>query len=193
MPEPRQSRAGFAPVVLAGLATAALTSVASGKAWYLASVDYKLMPGVRDPDKAADMPLALALSLVVLAGWGALLVSRGRLRRVVAAVALTAAAGVGACVVAAPITLPDRVRDQLPDGSADVSVSPTGWFLVAAVASVLSAAVLVVAWVRSPAWPSMSSRYDAPATRPADPGETDLWKALDEGHDPTEPADPQSP
>jgi hypothetical protein len=150
---------------------------------------------VPDPDKAADMPLALALSLVVLAGWGALLVSRGRVRRAVAGVALLAAAGVLVCVAVATFSLPDQVRDRLPGDSAGVDVSPTGWFVLAGVAGVLSAGVLVLAWLRSPQWPTMSSRYDAPGAEPAEiRSDTDLWKALDEGRDPTDPtAGPQPP
>jgi hypothetical protein len=192
MAEPRRTR--FGSIVLAGLATAALTAVASGKAWFRASIDYKLMPGVPDPDKAADMPLALALSLVVLAGWGTLLVSRGRVRRAVAGVALLAAAGVVACAAVAPFTLPDRVRGQLPAAPSGVGVSPTGWFITAAAAAVLSTAVLVLAWLRSSSWPTMSSRYDAPGTaEPEIRSDTDLWKAMDEGRDPTDNSGPRSP
>jgi membrane protease YdiL (CAAX protease family) len=174
--------------VLAGLATAALTSVSAGKPWFSAALDDKLVAGVRDSDRSADMPAALALALVVLAGWGAVLVTRGRFRRVVAAVALVAALGVLAAVVVAGFTLPDQVRENLPAGSGDVSVSPTGWFVTAAIAAVLSSAVLVRAWLQIPAWPTMSSRYDAPATGPdANATDTDLWKALDAGRDPTDP------
>jgi len=187
-------RAGFGPVVLAGLAAAALTAVASGKAWYAAATSAAALPGVPDADRTADMPLALALALVVLAGWGALLVSRGRVRRAVAAVGVLAAAGVVACVVSTPFTLPDQVRSRLPAGSATVGVHATGWFFTAAVAAVLSTVVLVLAWRRCPAWPTMSSRYDAPgASAPVTRTDTDLWKALDEGHDPTDPTTPPSP
>lgn len=190
-------RTAFASTVLAGLVTSALAAVASGKAWYVAAVDLKLTPGVPESDRSADMPLAVALSLVVLAAWGALLVGRGRLRRVVASIAILAALGVIACVVVAPFTLPDQVREQLPVATAATSVSPTGWYVTAAVASVLALLVLAVAWRRAPGWPTMSSRYDAPAARPTvDPATAaplDLWKALDEGHDPTDPADPASP
>jgi hypothetical protein len=31
----------------------------------------------------------------------------------------------------------------------------------------------------------MGSRYDAPGTRPREVAEQDLWRAIDEGHDPT--------
>jgi len=189
MAEPGPGRGSFVPVVLTGLLAAVLTSVASAKPWFTAAVDYRLMPGVPDAESRADMPLALALSLLVLAGWGALLVSRGRVRRAFATVAVAAALGVLGCVVAAPFTLPDDIRSRLLSGSEDVTISVTGWFVAAAAGGVVAAAALVVAWLRLPRWPTMSSRYDAPTAASAATAEaatpTDLWKALDEGRDPT--------
>lgn len=190
-------RTAFASTVVAGLLTSALAAVASAKAWYVAALDLKVAPGVPEADRSADMPLAVALSLVVLAAWGALLVGRGRMRRVVASVAILAALGVLACVVVAPFTLPGQVREQLPVATSATAVSPTGWYVTAAVAAALALLVLVVAWRRAPRWPTMSSRYDAPAAPatvdPATAAPLDLWKALDEGHDPTDPADTSSP
>jgi uncharacterized membrane protein (TIGR02234 family) len=94
-------------------------------------------------------------------------------------------------VAAAPTVIPDSLRDSAPGvGSADAS--PTGWYVIAAVSGVLSLGVLAVAWRRAPRWPTMSSRYDAPrhATAAAATSEpTQLWKALDEGVDPTDPDD----
>ena len=145
MAESAPPRTWFGPVVLGGLGAGALTSVCSGKPWFSAAIDYKLVAGAPEPETRADMPLALALSLVVLAGWGALLVTRGVVRRVVASVAMLAALGVVACLVTAPFTLPDRIRDQLPGPDAGVSVDPTGWYVTAAVVGVLSAASLVAA------------------------------------------------
>jgi hypothetical protein len=188
-----QQRGGMAAVVVGGLVTSAVTAVAAGKPWFRAASEDALVSGVRDSDRSADMPLALALSLVVLAGWGAVLVTRGRVRRAMAAVALVAAVGVVSCVVAAPFTLPDQVRENLPPGSDDAGVSMTGWFVASAVGAVLAAIVLGVAWLRSPSWPTMSSRYDAPATRSTGADDTDLWKALDAGHDPTDPSRPPGP
>ncbi|NUS51475.1 MAG: Trp biosynthesis-associated membrane protein, partial [Nocardioidaceae bacterium] len=68
-------------------------------------------------------------------------------------------------------------------GSVDTSVS--GWYVVALVAAVLTTAAFAVAVVRCPRWPAMGSRYDAPSARPAPTGEQDLWRAIDEGRDPT--------
>lgn len=189
MAESGTGRSAFVPVVLTGLLAAALTSIASAKPWFTAAVDHRLVPGVPDAESRADMPLSLALSLLVLAGWGALLVSRGRVRRVFATVAVAAALGVLGCVVAAPFTLPDDIRSRMLAGSEDVTISATGWFVAAAAGGVVAAAALVVAWIRLPSWPAMSSRYDAPTAASAATAEaatpTDLWKALDEGRDPT--------
>jgi hypothetical protein len=192
MPEARP-RTGFAPTVAAGLATAALAAVASAKPWFRLASDSPALPGVPPSERAIDMPLALALSLVVLAGWGVVLVSRGALRRVLVAVAVLAGLGLVACVATAPFGLPDDLRDALGPAATGVDVQPTGWFATAAVASLLSLATLLAGWRLAPRWPTMSSRYDAPATRAREAEETDLWKALDAGHDPTDPSTGTSP
>lgn len=193
MPEPRRL---FAPVVLAGVATAALGAVAAAKPWFTASLDAQQSVGVPDSATSADMPLALALALVVLAAWGVVLVGRTVARRVVLGLAALAGAGLVACLAVAPTSLPDQVRDQVGGEHGSFAVDPTGWYFAAAVAAVLGLVAVVAAWVLAPRWPTMSSRYDAPAGRrteaPAD--ETSLWKALDEGRDPTEDsADPGTP
>lgn len=189
-------RRTFLPVVVAGLAASGLTAVAAAKPWFSAAVAVKLQPGIREPDTAVDMPLALALALVVLAAWGALLVTRGAFRRLVAGLGGLAAAGVLACAALAPFRLPDQLRAQLGagrgSGLADVAVQPTAWYVTALVAGILSLGVVVAAWVLVPRWPAMGSRYDAPGARrttgPIDPEDPRAaWAALDEGRDPTNP------
>ena len=195
MPEPR---ATFVPVVGVGLASGTLAAVAASKPWV---VDTSHSAG-SDPlglvADAGEMPLALALSLVVLACWGVLLVTRGMVRRVVAVLALLVSVGLAITVVVGLSTLPDQVLAAVPEGaslSEEATVtSVTGWAWAAAVAAVVSvvATTLAVWWVGH--WPEMGSRYDAPgaggAETPADlpPEERtnlDLWKQLDEGRDPT--------
>jgi len=186
----RSPRGRFGATVLAGLATAALTSVASAKPWFRLDLPARLAVGP-ESGRSGDMPLALALSLVVLAGWGAVLVSRGRVRRVCASLSLLASVGVLVCVVTAPTVVPDSLRSTA-GVAATTGASATGWYVTAAVSGVLSLGVLVVAWRSAPQWPTMSSRYDAPthATSAAAPSEpTQLWKALDQGVDPTDPDD----
>ena len=122
------------------------------------------------------MPLAAALSLVVLACWGVLLVTRRTVRRVVAVLGLLAAAGLAATVVAGWLTLPDAVRDTIAEqtgvgrqrdragghhragsgrrpSAPSAPSSPPPWRS---------------RWV--PHWPEMGSRYDAPGAADADPG-----------------------
>jgi hypothetical protein len=189
-------RSGFAPTVGLGLATGALSAVASAKPWFRLASDSPARVGIPPQQSTIDMPLALALSLVVLAGWGALLVARGRLRRLFALLALAAALGVVACVASAPFLLPDDLRSTIGPTAVGAGVQPTGWLVTAAVVAVPSALSLAVAWRRAPAWPTMSSRYDAPAGRPAAssaPAPVDLWKALDQGDDPTDPEHTSGP
>ncbi len=191
-------RRTFGPVALLGIAAGALGAVAASNPWVVdaAATAADPVPGiaVADPVAAAgEMPLALALSLVTLAAWGVVLVSRGRLRRVVAGVGLLASAGLVATVVVGLLTLEERVTAAILErgpGSDVVAAEFTTWFLAAALSAVASlvAAALAVAW--SPAWPEMGRRYDAPGADPAEVApeqrsNLDLWKAMDEGHDPT--------
>jgi len=190
----------FGPVVLAGLAGGALAAVAGSNAWVVdaAAEAHQPIQGVSlaDPVEAAgEMPLALALGLVVLASWGVVLVTRGRVRRAVAVVGALAALGYAATVVTGLVTLPERVaeaaRETAAGGAADVTVAAWGWAAVLAAVLCVGASVLAVAWV--PQWPEMGSRYDAPgagpgggdATSPTERSHLDLWKSMDEGHDPT--------
>jgi uncharacterized membrane protein (TIGR02234 family) len=190
-----EPRATFVPVVGLGLAAGTLAAVAGSKPWV---VDTSL-PAGSDPlglvADAGEMPLALALSLVVLACWGVLLVTRGGVRRVVAVLALLAAAGLVVTVVVGLFTLPDQVLEAFPEGArrttdADIT-RETGWAWAAAVGAVLSvvSTALAVLWVGH--WPEMGSRYDAPGgasdreAPPEDASSLDLWKSIDEGRDPT--------
>ena len=183
-----RARSWFGPVVLAGLGSATLLAVAAARDWYHLG-GTRVALGVPESEQRADMPLALALALVVLASWGVVLVTRSRTRRAVLALAGVALAGVVACLVVAPFTLPDQIETALAPG-AGRTAGPTAAYVIACVAAVACLAITVVAWRLAPRWPTMGSRYDAPAARATDPGDTDLWTALDEGRDPTDGADP---
>ena len=182
----------FGPTVLVGLGGAVLAAVASGRDWATARGDaagVEVSASVAGSDTA---PLALALSLVALAAWGAVLVLRGRVRRIVAVVGALAAAGALAAVVDRFDGAQDDAGEAVTAAGAtgDVLVTAlSGWYWATGVGALLTLGALVVAVVRAPRWPAMGSRYDAPAARrqerQPDPSEQDLWRALDEGHDPT--------
>ena len=202
---PASKRRTFGPVVALGLVAGALGAWAGSKPW-VDGTGADSAPGAGSPDwgmtwgDVATSPLATALAFVVLACWGVLLVTRGRFRRAVAALSVLAGVGYAATVVWAPFTLPDHLVAQVRrrTGLTLDDTSLTGWYWLAVIAAllVLASTVLALRLVRT--WPEMGSRYDAPtgarggdrtgpAEAPADhPTENiDIWKALDEGRDPT--------
>jgi len=192
MAEQQTQPSRFGPVVLAGLGSAAVLAVASARDWFALGSDTKVGFGVPDDQLRTDMPLALALALVLLAAWGVVLVTGRRTRRLVLALAALAALGLLVCLVAAPFTLPDEIRSHLGGDGGGNRVGPTAAYVVSCVVAPLALAVVLLGWRFAPRWPEMSSRYDAPATSttPDVPAEDlvdrELWKALDEGRDPTE-------
>ncbi|WP_210651301.1 Trp biosynthesis-associated membrane protein [Nocardioides sp. SYSU D00065] len=196
MAEPSGSRRTFGPVVALGLVSAALAAYAGTKPWVTGDLSDTVPSGAATSwGEAGSSPLATGLALVVLACWGVVLVTRGRFRRLVGWLAVLAALGVAATVAWAPANLPDDLRQQVQRRTgADLEETwLTGWFWLAVVASalVVAATVLGARLVRS--WPEMGSRYDAPTgargkDHPAGAAPTeniDMWKALDEGRDPT--------
>ena len=195
MPEPSSARRTFGPVVLLGLTSAGLAAIASAKPW----VGTGSTSGASDAsmtalDTGTRFPIASAISLVLLAAWGVLLVTRGAVRRVFSVIAAVAAVGLVVAVVAGYVTLPDAAPDSYDRliGRASGDTGFTGWFWTAAVCSVIALVPAGLAVRLAPAWPEMGSRYDAPGAA-ATPGEQsepatdqDLWHALDEGRDPTD-------
>ena len=205
-----RARRTFGPVVLLGLAAAALASVAGSKPWVsgrsgafdTSAQDNQAMVSTLSVNGASESPLAAALALVLLACWGVLLVTRGRFRRAVAVLGLVAALGLVVTTAEAFWSLPDKLADALLEmsGTDTVTTGLTGWYAAAVVAAVLSVAATLAAVRLVPGWPEMGSRYDAPSGASGRPGgqaanavpdasapaeNIDIWKALDEGRDPT--------
>lgn len=194
----RTARRTFVPVLLPGVAASALAAVAGARVW--AHLDGATLAARLPLDRgtletAGQVPLASALSLVCLAGWGALLVTRGRFRRVIATVGLVSALALLAVAVRAAWGAPDAVRRALgtqlglgPDSPGSTPISLTGWFWVSLVATVVVVATFAAAIRFAAAWPAMGARYDAPGATPAATQprtNLEIWKAIDEGHDPT--------
>ena len=199
------ARRTFGPVVLLGLAAGAAAAVAGSRAWVTGSSgafdtaqeDNQAMVSTLRTSAVSESPLALALALLVLACWGVVLVTRGRFRRVVTVLALVASLGLLAATVEAWWSLPDKLADALLDlsGSDTVATGFTSWYAVALLAAVASVVASLAAVRLVPDWPEMGSRYDAPTGGGRGEGERadeerpteniDIWKALDEGRDPT--------
>jgi len=187
------ARTSFLRTAVAGVAGAALAAVSAGQSWATATVS---SPATRSAvAKGTEVaPLALPLCLVALAAWGSVLVLRRTGRRVVALLGLVASAGAALVVVTSLGRRAAAARDVL--GADRAQVSTTAWPYVAVVAAVVTAVAFAVAVRRAASWPEMSRRYDAPdgttggAAGPtggdqAEPSDRDLWRALDEGRDPT--------
>ena len=179
----------FVATVLLGVASAGLTAVAAGQDWAHASGVAAGVDVTATASGSEAAPLALALALVALASWGVVLVLRGRARRIAAVVGALAAAGVLVSVFlggdAAEDAAVSAVMAQGATGDA-FAVSVTTWWWVTGLAAALTLRSLLIAVRQSPGWPAMGSRYDAPSSRAAAPvTDQDLWRAIDEGHDPT--------
>jgi len=196
----------FGPAVLLGLGGGVLAAVAGNRAWAEAdgSRSQSAVEGIARVSAAsadASAPPVTAFALVVLAAWGVVLVSRGWARVVVVVLALLAALATTVFAVVVWFVAPDTVREAFAEyGLGGVGISRTPWSFAGVLGAVLAVAAgaLAVRGVRG--WPEMGRRYDSPtgATTPAtvaatDPDEAsslELWKALDEGRDPTDPRTP---
>jgi uncharacterized membrane protein (TIGR02234 family) len=201
-PERTEARRTFGPVVLVGIAAAVLSAVAGHQPWArahggTAGGSAALITFASD-SRPGESPAAGALALVVLASWGVVLVTRGRVRRAVAALGVLAGLAVLAVVVVGYSSVPAAVRHAVSTvGVTDATVTRTAWYWIAVGSAVLGvlATGLAVRW--APAWPEMGQRYDGPRdqgrraqpapelTSESSPSDTDLWKALDDGRDPT--------
>ena len=87
-------RSTFGATVLGGLATAGLMAVAASQTWLHARVEGLGQRRGVDISGSDGAPLALALALVALAGWGVILVSQARARRIAAVIGVLATLGV---------------------------------------------------------------------------------------------------
>jgi uncharacterized membrane protein (TIGR02234 family) len=187
-------RSSFGPTVLLGLGGAALATIGATQPWAEATTR---SPGVRTVTASGTdvAPAVLALALVALACWGTVLVLRRRGRRVVSVLGALVAAVAAVTALTSAGSGPE-VAARLIGGEPD-STSTSAWPYVTAAGCLVAAGAFVVAFLHAGRWPEMSSRYDAPGSGPDRPEQTtgdaddrprsgaELWKALDEGEDPT--------
>ena len=196
-------RGSFGPVVLLGLAGAALAAVAGNKPWteaYRAGGDCGTYPAdLSGLDLAKDAPLAGSLALALLATWGVILVTRGLVRRLMAVLAVVGSVGFLAATWDARTSLKAAALEDVVErfgqpaaGCEAAAIHMNDWWPAALAAGLVGLVAALLAVVLAPHWPEMGSKYDAPSTAGGpiaapleEQSSTDLWKSLDAGHDPT--------
>lgn len=187
--------ARFGPTVLVGVATAGLVSYAGSRTWVDIPVAAQTQASLISSAPIGEVPLVGALGLVALACWGVLLVTRGKVRRALALLGIVATVGAfAASVVGLGDVTDSAVKELASRGYADAQVSLNLWGWISPVFALIGAAVFWVAFKAAPEWPEMGKKYDRPQHAPAaevdgavvaDTANLDLWKSLDQGHDPT--------
>lgn len=203
-------RAGLAATLVLGLLGALAVTLAVTRPWVRATATVEGLPTIEAEVSGATLsPLAGALGVVLLASFGAVLATRGWVRRALGGLVVVAAIVVLASAASPPDPI-SAVEDALSakgwtGGDYDTEVIAWRWLALAGAVCCLLAGAAVVAGGHR--WPVMGSRYDAPAGTGPNPAaakpsaaeqqatasrsdadeldETDLWRALDRGHDPT--------
>lgn len=183
----------YAPVVLGLLAAGGLALLAGTRTWLRATVESPGLPSdvvtVNGRDAA---PIAVGMALIVIAAALAVLATKTWLRRGVGALVVVASlVGAVFAQTSDPSIEPfTRVLAESPaftgNNQPDVLIH-TAWQLVTVAAFLVAAVLGVVVVAMAGRWPTMGSRFEAPAATKDEPRtEADLWAAMDEGRDPTE-------
>lgn len=186
----------YGPSVLGVLATGGLAFFAASRTWAHTSVEASGVPTASVDVSGADaVALVPALALVIVAAALAVLAASARVRRVfgllivavslISMVVIARAGGdIDKAVQAAVRDSPAFIGTNRPE-----AVSDSVWRWLTAAAFVLSALVGVVITRFGALWPTMGRKYEAPGAHPVTEevkSEADIWKALDNGRDPTQ-------
>lgn len=175
------------PTTLLGLAGAGVAAIAGHQAWISVHANAGTIAGAT----GLDRPEVTSVGLATLALWGVLLVTRGRVRRIVAVAALVAGVALTAFAVHGVTASAHAEFAWISSSSKPPTTSRSAWgpLAVAGAALAAIAALLAVRW--SPGWPEMGKKYDAPVGGPSpsvpleERDAIDVWKAMDQGVDPT--------
>lgn len=186
----------YGPCVLGALATGGIAFFAASRTWAHATVTANGVPSAPVKVSGTDaVGIVSALALVIVAAALAVLAASVRLRRAVGAlivlvaiiaiiVILTAGGAIDDAVASAVHDSPAFIGSNTPD---DVSHGIWRWVSAAAFAAAAYVGVMIARFGGH--WPTMGRKYDAPAAHTSNEAvetEADIWKALDDGRDPTE-------
>ena len=164
--------------------------------WYTATARQRGLPEIGVSVTGAELtPLAGALALVALAGFGAVLATRGRLRRVLGAIVAAVSFAVAVITVHPPavrVLLEEELSARgWSGGSYDAAVVAWRWLVLAGAVSCVvgGAAVLRSGSGWSGRGSGVGPEYDAAAdgrSPSQDLTEAEVWREIDSGRDPTQ-------
>lgn len=178
----------YAPTVLGLLA-------GGGLAWYLGSLTWgEAVPApnathTTSVSATGDdlVPVVGALALVICASSLGILAAGVLLRRIIGALVVVCAVGGIAAILLVDIdaeAITTATQTSAVIGAELGEATRTFWPAITAVVLLALGALGVLTVLAAGQWPTMSRRYDAPQTA-ATLDESDAWKQLDAGLDPT--------
>ena len=179
-------------VVLGLLAAGAVALFAVTRAWAAATVRTPGLPTDQVSVSGVDAaPILAGLAVVIVAAALGVVAAGGWLRQLVGLL-IAAVAGFAALRALTLNAGGAAFRRALQDSPAYIGGSGTTapahggpWPWLAALAFASASVLGIVVAMRGRGWPRMSARYEREAPPAAEPAEDDLWRAQDQGHDPT--------
>jgi uncharacterized membrane protein (TIGR02234 family) len=178
-------------VVLGLLAAGAVALFAVTRAWAAATVRTPGLPTDQVSVSGVDAaPILAGLAVVIVAAALGVVAAGGWLRQLIGLL-IAAVAGFAALraltLNAGGAALGRALRDSPAYiGGTHPPVNAAAWPWVGALAFAIASVLGLIVALRGSAWPRMSARYEREVPPPAEPtDEADLWRAQDEGHDPT--------
>ena len=173
------------PAILGLLATGGGALWALRSQWSSATASTAGLPEVDLSVSGSDVvPGAVGLAILVMAAAAGVIAAGPRLRRVIGGLVVAAGAlGVVLVTSTGSGTARARALDEAAVSGTEVAWDQSIAQPLAAVAFAAAALVgALIAW-QGPRWATMGRRYETPAAR--EPDSSDLWKAMDDGVDPT--------
>jgi uncharacterized membrane protein (TIGR02234 family) len=195
-------RRGLIVALVGGLAAGGLALLGASRPWATVEIVAAGVPrSTVETAGTSAVPWVGALTLVILAGALAIIPTGPAARRAIGAIVLLAAVGAAVGTLFAGPAIDDALAGELAQSPASGGVDDEAmvdtadhpaWRWLTLGASVAGAGIGLLVATRGQHWPTMGSRFDAPTRGGGADGagsdgsdDADLWKAMDEGRDPT--------
>lgn len=195
-----RQRRRYGPTLVLGLLGSIGVVVGASRSWASASATVPGLPTMHATVSGTDLaPVVGAFGVAMLAAFGAVIATRGWVRR-----GLGIAVFVASLVIVVEALHPGGSTQALRDGlsakgwtGGPFATSTSSWRWLVLVAAIVTAAAGLATARFGAQWAVMGARYDAPtgSTAPArraprsasgaEPDETEVWHAIDRGDDPT--------